>query len=687
MNEILKELKQKYLTFDKSKSNKNFILNQNPLNFDNINNTNSILDNNKNFKTIDSNNFLLNKNINENRLTDRYSSSNKFSYFNKSITNLKFTEMYNNSMKKIFKKRIKKKLPDLKNITNSTNLIIQKIRRHALFTNNDYPYSLNDNEYGYKTLRAKEKKDILKENKNKCILEQIDNEEYMSKFKTYFNEELINKESISFKEKDKYNNLINLLIKKINNFKFEHNSCLTKEFFVKRDYKIYLAGKLSINSILIKITNVENNEEKNIFLPFIIIPFYLSIERNIFYFFISKILSINYKEGNINLHKIFVDERKIENYLKIISLNYQSFNNNSILFDEKKLEEKTFYFFMDNNTYIISIIPPYIELSKNEEKIKIKKIVSRGLWLNLYQNNFKNWDLMSLIYLYSFHAFRQIQYSTIKFYSKQIIHLNIDNNKQNNNFPRIKDIDKKISFYIYNNNNEIIKDENLFLFMTLYFYSLDQIYDKNQKYKLYLNLEQTKLLLNIHKEDNNLLTILYKCSLENEEHKGINFNFPLIKAIHKGKMNNYFSRNIKNNNNNKKYSKSSNYKYKKGLIIKLNVPIIEINEINKLKINKKYFEIKEKILNKNIEINIVEMLKDIGNFVINNYNIDIISNNIEKKKIILRTLTQKNIKIENGINNKNSYNPKNNTKDKKERINLRTKLFNKNFELKLNINK
>ena len=121
MNEILKELKQKYLTFDKSKSNKNFILNQNPLNFDNINNTNSILDNNKKYKTIDSNNFLLNKNINENRLTDRYSSSNKFSYFNKSITNLKFTEMYNNSMKKIFKKRIKKKLPDLKNITNSSN--------------------------------------------------------------------------------------------------------------------------------------------------------------------------------------------------------------------------------------------------------------------------------------------------------------------------------------------------------------------------------------------------------------------------------------------------------------------------------------------------------------------------------------------------------------------------------------
>ena len=76
--------------------------------------------------------------------------------------NLKFDEMYNKSMKKIFKKKIKNKLPDLKNISNSRNLIIQKIRRNVLFTEEDYPYSLNDNEYGYKTLRFREKKDILK---------------------------------------------------------------------------------------------------------------------------------------------------------------------------------------------------------------------------------------------------------------------------------------------------------------------------------------------------------------------------------------------------------------------------------------------------------------------------------------------------------------------------------------------
>ena len=611
----------------------------------------------------------------ENKITERYATIDKYGHFNKSKYNVKFSEMYNKSMKKIFKKRIQKMLPDLKNITNSSNWIIQKIRRHALFTEDDYPYSLNDNEYGYKTLRNREKKDILKE--NKCILEQIDNEEYMSRLENFYNEESINKEKISFKEKNNYNNLISLLITKINNFMFDNNSCLTKEFYVKRDYKVYLAGKLSINSILIKIINVENNEEQQFFLPFILIPFYLSISRNNIYYFISKILSINNdkkleNQGENKFNKLFIDERKIERYLRIISLNYQLFDNNSILFDDKTLEEETFYFFMDNNTYTISIIPPYIELSKNQNKINVKKIVSRGLWLTLYQNNFNNWDIMSLIYLYSFHSFRKIQYSTIKFCSNQIIHLNIDNKNNNNMIPKIKDIDKKISFYIYNN-NEINNNENLFLFMTLYFYSLDQIYDMHQ-YKLFLNLEQTKLILNINKENNNILSILYKCSLENEDHKGINLNFPLIKTIQKGKMNNYFSQNIKNNKNynNKNYSKSYKYKYKKGLIIKLNLPVIEINEIeetNKLKIKRKYIEVKENFLNKIIELNIVQMLRDIGKYVINIYNneIDIISHNYEEEKV-LRVLPEKSIV-------KNNFNPKFNTKNKNDTLNLRTSSF------------
>ena len=57
----------------------------------------------------------------ENKITERYATIDKYGHFNKSKYNVKFSEMYNKSMKKIFKKRIQKMLPDLKNITNSSN--------------------------------------------------------------------------------------------------------------------------------------------------------------------------------------------------------------------------------------------------------------------------------------------------------------------------------------------------------------------------------------------------------------------------------------------------------------------------------------------------------------------------------------------------------------------------------------
>ena len=673
MKEILENMKIKYLSFDKSKSKINFTLDKNVLNLSIIKNRKERMNKEINMDSININDYMASI------TTER----NKSKIFFKN-NNLKFDEMYNKSMKKIFKKKIKNKLPDLKNISNSRNLIIQKIRRNVLFTEEDYPYSLNDNEYGYKTLRFREKKDILKE--KKCILEQIDNEEYMSKIKFFFKEEIINKEKIYFKEKDNYN-IFNFLSKKINTFKYENNSCLTKEYFVKRDYKTYLAGRLSINSILIKISDAYTNQQKKFFLPFTLIPFYLSIPRNIFNYFISQILSTNKNLENNIFNEIIIDEKKIEKYIKIIVSNYKLFENNSILFEEKKLEKENFYLFINTKTYIITIIPPYIELSKNEKKIKIKKIASKGLWLTLFQKDYKNWDLITLIYLYSFHDFRQIQYSTIKFHSNEIINLNLD--KKNSNIfeiPEIKEIDKSISFYIYDNG--VINNENLFSFLTLYFYSIDQIYNKNKQYKLYFNMGQTKILLDSNNNNINLLPLLYKCSLENEEHKGINFNFPLIKTISIEKENNYF--NYYNQKYNKKFSKSFyKCKYKKGLNIKLNLPYIEINEIDEYKILKKNYQIKEEILNKMLELDYVEMLKDIGYFFINNYNIDITSNNIlkgENKNIklkadknIKRTQTQSNIKVKNNLIFKSTF--LFNNKNKKASLLSRNSLDNKKFNI------
>ena len=686
MKEILERIKNKYLSFDKSKSNKNFRLKENHLMKDSTNNQN-ILTTNRNI--FNSNEFLSPIAIKLKILTERkkdINNNNKNIFFNKTLKNLKFGDIYSKSMKKIFKKRIKKKLPELTNIKNSSNIIVQNIRRYVLFTEDDYPYSLNDYEYGYKTLRSREKKDILKE--KKCILEQIDNEEYMSKLKDLFNEELINKEKIYFNEKSIYNNIINKLTSKINIFIFDNNTYISKEFYVKRDYKIYLAGKLSINSILIKIVELDSKQEKNIFLPFLIIPLYLSVPRNIFYFFISKILTINNNsEYNNIFNEIIIDEQKIEYFFKIMSSNIQLFDYNSILFDDKILEEETFYLFIKDKTYNISIIPPYIELSKNSEKIKIKKIVSKGLWLTLYGKDFKNWDILCLLYLYSFYDFRQIQYSTIKFHSDKIIDLNIDaKNKKNFCVPKIKEIDKKISFYIYN--YEMLKNENLFLFMTLYFYSIDQIYDI-QQYKLYFSLEQTRIILGLNNDNNNLLAILYKCSLENEDNKGINLNFPLIKTIQTKKLNNYF--NIDNTNKksyNKRYSKSYKYKYKQGLNILLNLPFIEIKEINRAKIITQYFQLKEEILNKINELNNVEMIKYFGNFVINTYNLDITSNKNRDKKSPLRDPTANNIKPIKSIKNisiTKSQIAFNNNKNRNTGFNLRNSLINIRSKRKINL--
>ena len=88
--------------------------------------------------------------------------------------------------------------------------------------------------------------------------------------------------------------------------------------------------------------------------------------------------------------------------------------------------------------------------------------------------------------------------------------MNIDgmiDNEKNNYIPKINNIDEKIYFYIYNDRIDDHK-KNGFIFMTLILYSLAQIYI-GHIYKLLFNLEQTKLLLNLNKENLNLLPILY----------------------------------------------------------------------------------------------------------------------------------------------------------------------------------
>ena len=661
MKDILEKSKRNYLSFDIGRFNKKYILNQYPLTFTIIENDKNNLTNSHNSISINSKNIInIEKDLSKGKNTHRNDTLS-----NKQISTENFLETYNLSIKKIFEKRLIKNFVNLQGRFIPQNKILKKFGRNTFFHEDNYPYSL----YFYKTQRNKENLSLLKE--DKCILELIDNDKHMYEIKSFYNEKLINKEKIFFHEKENYSNLIKMLSKKIIVFKYDDSLCMTKYFYSKKNYNKYLEGKLSINSISIKITNLENGYENNLVLPFDVIPLYLSIPINIFCFFISKILLLNNflenEETNI-LDKIFIDRKLIEKYLRIISTNFILFDKNSNLFEDKKLKKEIYYLFLGNKICSISIIPPYIELSKNENKIKITKTIGKGLWLALFQNNYKNWDTMCLIYLYSFAQFRRIQYSTIKHNSNQIININIDdlnNNEKINYIPKINDADEKIYFYIYNDQIED-SNKNGFIFITLILYSLAQIYI-GHVYKFLFNLEQTKLLLNLNKENLNLLPILYKCSNEREKHNGISLNFSLIKAIQKNKKNTFYE-----TNRNNKLTKNYKYIYKKGLNIKLILPKIEIHEIDMTKVNIKFFEIEEEYLNKLIEMDLLEWLKTIGIYIINNYNENKIKTKNENKFIV-----KKNTLMDSPLKNKikDNFAPKNevvfNGRNKNKKIILR----------------
>ena len=679
MKDIFEKSKRNYLSFDIGRFNKKYILNQYPLTF-------TIIENDKNNPTKSQNSISINskKSINIDKILTKGKNDThrNDTLSNNQVSTENFLETYNLSIKKIFEKRIKQNFANLQVRFIQPNKILQKLGRNTFFQEDNYPCSLNFN----KTQRNKE--NIILHKEDKSILELIDNDKHMHEIKSFYNEKLINKEKIFFHEKDNYSNLMKMLSKKIIVFKYDDSLCMTKYFYSKKNYNKYLEGKLSINSISIKITNLENGYENKIILPFDVIPFYLSIPINIFCFFISKILLLNNflenEETNI-LDKIFIDRKLIEKYLRIISTNFILFDSNSTLFEDKKLKKEVYYLFLGNKICSISIIPPYIELAKNENKIKITKIMGKGLWLALFQNNYKNWDTMCLIYLYSFAQFRRIQYSTIRHNSNQIINMNIDddinNNEKENHIPKINDTDEKIYFYIYNDRKDD-SNKNGFIFMTLILYSLAQIYI-GHIYKLLFNLEQTKLLLNLNKENLNLLPILYKCSNEREKHNGISLNFSLIKAIQMNKKNTFYETNINLRNN--KLNKNYKYIYKKGLNIKLILPKIEIHEIDMTKVNIKSFEIEEDYLNKLIEMDLVEWLKTIGIYIINNYNEHKIKTKKENKLVKKNTFT--NSPLKNKI--KDNFPSKNgvifNDQIKSKKIILRGSI--KNCRISLNLKK
>ena len=533
----------------------------------------------------------------------------------------KFDYLYQKTFQKIKRRHFNNDLPSINSMASSSNNIIKYIRRHVLLTGDDYPYSLTDKDCYRNKLYEKEIASPLK--RKKCILEEIDNENYMMKIKSMFNEEIINKEKLDFNDKKLYLKKINELKKQISSFKSDKEIILTKKYEGNINYNKYILGELSIKSIGIKIHNIAKNLEKILYLPYSIIPFYLSVSQNIFNYFIYKILILfeNSQKLTDNFSKISIDEFQILKNLNDFASCYEIFNNYSYLFDDYKISENSYYYFCYDEIFILTIIPPNIELTKNDGKIKINKFASKGLLLELFGNNHKYWDLMCFCYLYSFQIFRKLQLSSIKRYSDKIINLNIDQEIKGNtkNGELIKQNDKKLHFFTCNKTND---GEYCCLFLTLCLFSISEFYLDCQEKKSFLTLEESKLILNLQLKNNNLFNILYKCSKVKELNKGIKLNLALLNTIKNAQLNNYFKNNLPNNNRRKSII-DKKYQYTDKLKIQLNSPYIYLYKLDKMyqSIKDKIIEIEPKILEKMDELEFLEWMNLLSKTVVKDYNV------------------------------------------------------------------
>lgn len=198
MKEILEKSKRNYLSFDIGRFNKKYVLNQYPLTFTIIENDENDINNPA--KTHNSISINSKNSINYDKiLTEEINYTDRNDISNNKKSSKKFIETYNFSIKKIFERRIKNNI-NLKGRFIQPNKILQKLGRNTFYQEGYYPISL----YFNRTQKNKETRGLHKE--DKCLLELIDNDKYMHKIKSLYNEELINKEKIFFCEKENYSN-------------------------------------------------------------------------------------------------------------------------------------------------------------------------------------------------------------------------------------------------------------------------------------------------------------------------------------------------------------------------------------------------------------------------------------------------------------------------------------------------
>lgn len=429
------------------------------------------------------------------------------------------------------------KLPLIPN-SSSPNLRSSEIiiRRKMLFSDSDCPLSINDSNNDLFRFSMTNSANFLLNNNlminlnYNSIIEELDDEKKMIKYLPNDAFYVLN-DVFTFQHKSLYNFIINKLQDKLNYVDLKKNNFhLTKKFITGKNKKDEII--LNLNSFCIKFLNYENKEVQRLYLPFDIIPFYYAFSYDNFMYFLSKILDVN---SNENFTKLKTET--INNIINdFLNLDTEIFNSDSNFFSNKSQEIKSFPFLKNNTQLKIQIIPPLIELIKNNN-IFIYKIAGKGLLIYLLKINFNNWDIPCLCYLSSFKIFRQsisnLFYKECN-YKKTILDIDLE---YNHNILR-KTKNKKF-FY------QFLNDSIYFFNLTSYIIDIN-VNDNSNIFQT--SLLEFKILYKLSKKYN-IKDIIYKCSFINNKTKKALFSLDLLNGIEINQLDNFFYKFDEDNKN------------------------------------------------------------------------------------------------------------------------------------------
>ena len=422
------------------------------------------------------------------------------------------------------KNKIKvKKFPVIINsnsVSNIRNTNI-KIRRKILFSDSNYPLSINDSNNNLIRFSMTNSVSYIFNNNN--IIEELDDEKKMIKFlpnDAYY----VLYDEFKFSNKDYYNFITNKLIEYLKNKYIQYDKIMLSKNFLLGKNNNKEEVILNLYSFCIKLLDLENNEIQSIFLPLNIIALYYSLSYDNFLFFISKIIESKQEENIININEEIIKEITFN----LINSDIDLFENDSNFFFNKSEFINTYPFIKKDKILKIQIIPPKIELIKNN--ISIYKFGGKGLLIYIIKNNFINWEIPCLCYLTSFKIFRQsisklfykenILNKIILDIDKEICKKNIFIKPKNNKdffYQYFKDKINYINLTSYKINIIVDEEENIF---ETSFFDLKILYKLSRKY--------------------NIKDIIYKCSLINTEKKTVFFSLNVLNGIKINKLDNFF---------------------------------------------------------------------------------------------------------------------------------------------------